>query len=215
MTQVNGIFDPTDEVFGGYIRYRKRGGQDCWMEYNELRKQWHIKPEASKTTTNAWAYAVYPTAMAPHLRRGVWHLYDGSLFDRQPDVIVMPELKPVVISGATGNVAPQVNGTFDPTDEICNGWVRYRKRGGRTVGWSTWSPRDSGTLSRRGVRTPLMHGRMPRVSQCSPLSMWGMCGDCTMGRSLTIIRELASQQRGERFSRRRVVVTGTVTGGGG
>jgi hypothetical protein len=131
MNQVNGIFDPCEELYGGFVRYKKRGSQDCWMEYNEVRKQWHIKPEASKTTTNAWAYAVYPNPIAPHKRRGVWHLYDGSQFEKQVEVMVMPELKSVIITGATGNVAPQVNGVFDPTDELCNGWVRYRKRGGQ------------------------------------------------------------------------------------
>jgi hypothetical protein len=69
--------------------------------------------------------------MSPHLLRSVWHLYDGKTFEKQPEVVALPELKPVIVSGAAGNVAPQVNGIFDPTDEICNGWVRYKKRGGQ------------------------------------------------------------------------------------
>lgn len=130
---VNGIFDPTTEECGGWIRYRKRWGQhDCWMEYNEARGQWHIKPSVSKGTTHAWAYFTCRPVCSPDKCSGaVWHLYDGAKFSKQDSVIVIVEPVPVTIKGASGSCMQQVNGVFDPCADVYGGFVRYRKRGGQ------------------------------------------------------------------------------------
>lgn len=130
---VNGIYDPTSEECGGWVRYRKRWARhDCWMEYNEARGQWHIKPAASKGTTNAWAYFSCRPVCAPDKHReAVWYMYDGSRFVKQENVVAVIEPVPICIKGAMGSCMQQVNGIFDPCSDVYGGFVRYRKRGGQ------------------------------------------------------------------------------------
>jgi hypothetical protein len=130
---VNGIYDPTSEECGGWVRYRKRWAKhDCWMEYNEARGQWHIKPAASKGTTNAWAYFSCRPVCSPDKHKGaVWYLYDGSRFAKQENVVAIVEPVPICIKGAFGSCMQQVNGIFEPCADVYGGFVRYHKRGGQ------------------------------------------------------------------------------------
>ena len=41
------------DVCDGFIRY-KHQSKPSWLEYNQSRSSWHIKPTTSKGTTNAW-----------------------------------------------------------------------------------------------------------------------------------------------------------------
>ena len=38
-SKVNGIYEPTDELCGGWPVYRKRGGPDIWLEYTAVTNQ--------------------------------------------------------------------------------------------------------------------------------------------------------------------------------
>lgn len=58
-SHVNGVYEVTDDVCDGYIRY-KHATKVPWMEFNQVRRSWHIKPASSKGTTNAW-YVKYST----------------------------------------------------------------------------------------------------------------------------------------------------------
>lgn len=129
---INGIYDPTEEMHDGFCRYLKRGGQNNWIEYNAARGHWHIKKAESKGTVNAWAYAVSP-CVAPEAIDPlcVWHVYNGFEFPEQPELQVVRAYESIMVRGAVGTCAQQVNGIFDPTSEMCGGWVRYRKRGGQ------------------------------------------------------------------------------------
>jgi hypothetical protein len=129
---INGIYDPTEEMHDGFCRYLKRGGQNNWIEYNATRGHWHIKKAESKGTVNAWAYAVSP-CVAPESIDPlcVWHVYNGFEFPEQPELQVARVYESIMVRGAVGTCAQQVNGIFDPTSEMCGGWVRYRKRGGQ------------------------------------------------------------------------------------
>lgn len=129
---INGIYDPTEEIHDGFCRYLKRGGQNNWIEYNATRGHWHIKKAESKGTVNAWAYAVSPCVAPDSIDPGcVWHVYNGFEFPEQPELQVTKVYESIMVRGAVGTCAQQVNGIFDPTNEICGGWVRYRKRGGQ------------------------------------------------------------------------------------
>ena len=160
---VNGMYDPTAEECGGWIRYRKRWGQhDCWMEYNEARGQWHIKPSASKGTTNAWAFFSQRPVCAPDKHNGAgWFLYDGNKFVKQEQVITIPEPVSVCIKGATGSCMQQVNGIFDPVADVYGGFLRYKKRGGQDCWMEYHEQRKQwwvGVLSSRYVPLPFPHG---------------------------------------------------------
>jgi hypothetical protein len=129
---INGVYDPTEEMYDGFCRYLKRGGQNNWIEYNATRGHWHIKKAESKGTVNAWAYAVSP-CVAPDVIDSScgWHVYNGFEFPEQPELQITRVYESVMVRGAGGTCAQQVNGIFDPTNEMCGGWIRYRKRGGQ------------------------------------------------------------------------------------
>jgi hypothetical protein len=129
---INGIYDATEEMHDGFCRYLKRGGQNNWIEYNATRGHWHIKKAESKGTVNAWAYAVSPCVSPESIDPlCVWHVYNGFEFPEQPELQVARVYESIMVRGAVGTCAQQVNGIFDPTNEMCGGWIRYRKRGGQ------------------------------------------------------------------------------------
>jgi hypothetical protein len=53
MHDINGIFDPTGENQDGFVRYKKRAGQNVYLEYNATRGHWHCKKGESRGTVNA------------------------------------------------------------------------------------------------------------------------------------------------------------------
>lgn len=132
---MNGRFDPTSEVCGGFIRY-KHERYDLWLEYNDERQQWHIKPEVNKGTTLAWAYATFKCRGAPDSRPADWFSYTASTgFTQAVGMVIIKSCVSIKISNAAGSVGNQVNGYYDPTEELCGGWVRYKKRGERENVW--------------------------------------------------------------------------------
>jgi hypothetical protein len=107
---IRGVYQPSHEVFGGWVRYHKVTDENCWLEKMESQEQWHVKPTKDKTKTNAWACIKYSTATrtntsasAAHMRRGRgdlaiagpppyllqeegWLIYNGSVFLDDPEL---------------------------------------------------------------------------------------------------------------------------------
>lgn len=81
---INGIYDPVDEMCDGFCRYLKRGGQNNWIEYNATRGHWHVKKAESKGSVNAWAYCVSSSVPPDTIAASfAWHVYNGSDFPEQ------------------------------------------------------------------------------------------------------------------------------------
>ena len=142
---INGVYEPTDELSGNVTVYRKLGAGDWWLEYRASVKQWQVKPTASKGTDVCWARCAVPVKCLPtECPGGQWQAYDGSKFNPQPVVTVsvaseeeieacrvVKGICSVRIVGATGTNADNINGVFEPTDELSEGNVTfYRKVGG-------------------------------------------------------------------------------------
>jgi hypothetical protein len=117
---INGVYDPTDSTQSGFTVYRLKG-QEVYLEYNEMRRHWHVKPGKHLDTTHAWMYVPSP-CVVPHSAitssAHVWN-HDTNTFSVQDSVRFAPFCPPVMIAGCTGIVANQVNGVFDPTEEQC------------------------------------------------------------------------------------------------
>jgi hypothetical protein len=126
---LNGTYDPVPaEVFNRVCRYRKRGGADVWIEYKGDQKQYHIKRNQDKNTTQAFAFAPCSTATVPCRATLTWSSWNSSksVFESEPKMIVIPEVKAVVLSGGSGSTAAYIVGKYEPTAEVFGGWVRYR-----------------------------------------------------------------------------------------
>jgi hypothetical protein len=130
---LNGVYDPTEEMFSGTCRYRRRDLADVWIEYSSSQSQWHITRNQDKGTHQAFAYAATSSKSSPCLQqepRLSWFTYNATTkaFDENKDFIVIPEPKPLTVSGGQGPTAIYVRGIYDPTEEVYNRWVRYQKR---------------------------------------------------------------------------------------
>ena len=150
---INGVYEPTDELSGNVTVYRKLGAGDWWLEYRASVKQWQVKPTASKGTDVCWAYCTVPVKRLPYQEcpGGQWQVSDGSRHVSQPAVIiaavseeeveayraelereagrVVKGTSNVRIQGATGISAADINGVYEPTDELSGNVTVYRKLG--------------------------------------------------------------------------------------
>ena len=144
---VNGIFEPTTELCNGMTVYQKKGEPETWLEVvktNAGTWRWYIKPTKEKGPDKSvcFGYGQSQSKGFPqHCRPGEWCCYDGSKFVTEstitclvydPKEVATRSIGAVNITGAvggTGNRAKFLNGTFELTDERCNGMPVYQKRG--------------------------------------------------------------------------------------
>ena len=89
-SNVNGNYDPTDQLSGGMPLYRKRGDADKWIEYMPGNRQWIVKPTSDRGKNSGWAYAACESGavVAPQRVRSGWQVSDGSSYHAQPSVQV-------------------------------------------------------------------------------------------------------------------------------
>mmetsp|Transcript_1800 Transcript_1800/g.1812 ORF Transcript_1800/g.1812 Transcript_1800/m.1812 type:complete len:693 (-) Transcript_1800:2-2080(-) len=127
---LNGIYDPTNEMYSGTCRYQKRDKTDYWFEYSSSLSHWHITRSQDKGTSQAFAYCVSSTKSPPWKSSLSWSTYNStkSAFESATNMIVIKEPKSLVVSGGSGSTASYVAGIYDPTQEVFGGWIRYRKR---------------------------------------------------------------------------------------
>lgn len=127
---LDGIYDPTSEMYSGVCRYQKRDKSDYWFEFSSSLKHWHLTRHADKGTQQAFAFAPNCTKIPPWKQSLSWSTWNAttSSFVASANMIVIPEPRPLEVSGGSGSTAAYVAGIYDPTTEIYGGWVRYRKR---------------------------------------------------------------------------------------
>jgi hypothetical protein len=53
-SSINGIYEPTTEVSGGWPVYRKQGDPDKWLEYIVATGEWYVKPTADRGRAEGW-----------------------------------------------------------------------------------------------------------------------------------------------------------------
>lgn len=84
---------------------------------------WQVKPREHRGSTHAWLY-VPSECIAPDLltlELGSTQVWDGDevKFATQMDVKIQRACAAVLIAGCVGSVAGQVNGVFEPSEEVC------------------------------------------------------------------------------------------------
>lgn len=100
--RVNGIFEPTDEVYNDMPVYLKKGDSGTWLELvtgttGNLR--WYVKPTANRGSSSVCFGYIDQDKTNLHLPHEVgdkvWHVYDGTAFTTQNNVtssLVDPEI---------------------------------------------------------------------------------------------------------------------------
>ena len=143
---LNGVFDPVEEMRGGWPVYRKRDDGEWWLEYDACPQKWMIRPTACRGSTRGRAYIICDPDKRAEEAKGVWRLSDGKGgWAPEPSVRVTTEAEAVAqdrvlytsrraeavdidIRGALKPVA-HMNGIYEPTDESWHAWPVYRKKG--------------------------------------------------------------------------------------
>jgi len=89
--RVNGLYEVTDEVFGGMPVYKKQGGE-MWLEYHDSHGNWMLrviehKGEAESVCT---AYVDCDVGLLPDKApRGAWHVWvEKDIFEAQAGIAV-------------------------------------------------------------------------------------------------------------------------------
>jgi hypothetical protein len=80
---INGPYDRTGEISGGYAIYSKRGDPSMCIEHRGER--WEVKAVSSKGKAECKAYVAGGCALEDCTSR-VWKVNDGKEFDDQPSV---------------------------------------------------------------------------------------------------------------------------------
>ena len=80
---INGAYDRTSEVCGGYALYAKRGDASTCIEHHE--GDWQVKAVSSKGKGVCWAYVAGGCGLEACTSR-VWRVWDGKAHVDAPSV---------------------------------------------------------------------------------------------------------------------------------
>lgn len=123
---INGVYDPillTVKWRGGKVCCYKMRSQDVYLEYNIDREHWHVKPRTNIGTTHAWMYisstCIAPDCIPHEVMMSSVHVWDGDKFSAQRGVSCERQYASVLIAGCVGSAANEVNGVFEPAEEMC------------------------------------------------------------------------------------------------
>jgi hypothetical protein len=97
-SNVNGIYDPTEELSSGRRVYKKRN-HDIWIELFE--GKWQVKPASGKGKDNCWAFFAAGRALEA-CGDSTWQVYDGKAWAVQASVKLMPESRAFAVASAAG-----------------------------------------------------------------------------------------------------------------
>ena len=89
-TVVNGVFEPTGELSGGWPLYRKRGDGDKWIHFWPETKQWIVTDTSSKgKDSDGWAVIKHEGSLESCAGRP-WSMFmhDFPVYVEQPDVMI-------------------------------------------------------------------------------------------------------------------------------
>ena len=84
---VNGIHEPTNEMWNNVTVFRRVGDDTILMEYNASGMSWQVKLTANKGTNVCYALCAVPAKCLPHqCPARLWKVWDGSKHVQQPSV---------------------------------------------------------------------------------------------------------------------------------
>ena len=85
---INGGYDRTGEMCGGFALYRKRGDPSMIMEHHD--GAWEVKPVSHKGTAGCYAYVAGGCAAEACTSR-IWRVHDGEAWADAPLVKMVAE----------------------------------------------------------------------------------------------------------------------------
>jgi hypothetical protein len=88
-SSINGVYEPTTEVCGGWPVYRKQGDPDKWLEYIVATNEWYVKPTADRGRAEGWMCLASDPPTRPELSRGTCEVWDGDRWTLQSCVTVL------------------------------------------------------------------------------------------------------------------------------
>ena len=88
-SSINGVYDPTDEICGGWPVYQKRGDSEKWLEHHAATNEWYVKPTADRNRAEGWMCLASDPPTRPELSRGLCEVWNGERWTRADSVTVL------------------------------------------------------------------------------------------------------------------------------
>lgn len=85
---INGIYEPTDEICGGWPVYRKKDDMEKWLEYNVASGEWYVKPTTDKGKPEGWMCIASDPPTRPEQTKGTCDVWDGERWTSQTTVVI-------------------------------------------------------------------------------------------------------------------------------
>ena len=77
-SSINGVYEPTDEICGGWPVYRKQGDSEKWLEHHAATNEWYVKPTADRNRAEGWMCLSSDPPCRPELCDGVCEVWNGE-----------------------------------------------------------------------------------------------------------------------------------------
>jgi len=88
-SSINGVYEVTSELCGGWPVYRKQNDPDKWLEYIVATNEWYVKPTADRGRAEGWMCLSSDPPQSPELSRGTCEVWDGDRWTLQSSVTVL------------------------------------------------------------------------------------------------------------------------------
>ena len=88
-SSINGVYEVTSELCGGWPVYRKQNDPDKWLEYIVATNEWYVKPTADRGRAEGWMCLSSDPPQRPELSRGTCEVWDGDRWTLQSSVTVL------------------------------------------------------------------------------------------------------------------------------
>lgn len=88
-SSINGIYEPTDEICGGWPVYRKKGDNEKWLEHHAATNEWYVKPTADRNRAEGWMCLASDPPCRPEQCRGVCEVWNGERWTVADSVTVL------------------------------------------------------------------------------------------------------------------------------
>jgi hypothetical protein len=87
-SSINGVYEPTTEICGGWPVYRKQGDIDKWLEFIVATNEWYVKPTTDRGRAEGWMCLGSDPPSRPELSKGTCEVWDGDRWTIQTTVTV-------------------------------------------------------------------------------------------------------------------------------
>ena len=88
-SSINGVYDPTDEICGGWPVYQKRGDTEKWLEHHAATNEWYVKPTADRNRAEGWMCLSSDPPSRPEVSKGLCEVWNGERWTRADNVTVL------------------------------------------------------------------------------------------------------------------------------